>query len=118
MKPENVKVKAANLDCNVISVSPSEIKCEVVKKDVNWLNVTGDFYFVVGGAGLEKRNYSMTAYGSYFSAQGVREKLKDLTIDTKKAPTFVPETEIDFEGNTVPAGRTMLTLDLAPNINN
>jgi len=39
-----------------------------VKKDVNWLNVTGDFYFVVGGAGLEKRNYSMSAYGSWFTA--------------------------------------------------
>lgn len=64
-----MKVTVANLDCNIIAVDHSSITCKVVPKPSSWLNITGTYDdFILGGSGLEKRNYSMVNYG-YASAE-------------------------------------------------
>lgn len=44
--------------------------------------MTGDYYYVLAGSGLEKKNYSLPGYTSC-SGEELREKLKDSTINTK-----------------------------------
>lgn len=52
--------------------------------------MTGDYYYVLAGSGLEKKNYSLPGYSSC-SAEELRDKLYDSSINTKAQPVYLPE---------------------------